>query len=68
MPVKNRLKEILDEKGIKQVWLAEKIGVTRGTISNIINNRYATTIELGFKIAEILNVDFDDIFYYENEE
>ena len=66
MAVKNRLKEILDKKGIKQIWLADKVGVNKSTISNIINSRYATTIELGFKIAEVLDVEFDDIFYYEN--
>ena len=66
MAVKNRLKEILDSKGIKQVWLADKVGVNKSTISNIINNRYNTSIELGFKLADILNVEINDIFYYEN--
>ncbi|APH20860.1 TPA: helix-turn-helix domain-containing protein [Clostridium botulinum] len=66
MAVKNRLKEIIDGKGLKQTWLAEQVGVTRGTISNICNNRYKTTIELGFEIAKVLGVEFTDIFYYED--
>ncbi|WP_125154502.1 helix-turn-helix transcriptional regulator [Clostridium rectalis] len=68
MAVKNRLKEIIDGKGIKQVWLAKHVGVNKSTISNIINNRYKTTIELGFKIADVLGVEFTDIFYYEKED
>lgn len=67
MAVKNRLKEILDERGIKQNWLAEKVGVTRGTIGNIVNNRYSPTIDLAFKIAEILDLNVNDIFYREKD-
>lgn len=68
MPVKNKLKTILDDRGIKQTWLAEKVGVNKSTISNIINNRYATTIDLAFRIADILNLELTEIFYYEKED
>jgi len=66
--LKNKLKEILDQRRIKQKDLANILEVTTATISNIINNRYSTTIELGFKIAMILGLEFTDIFYYEKEE
>lgn len=67
MVVKNRLKEILEERGIKQSWLAEQLGLHRGTVNNIISNKYNTTMEMGLKIAYILNMKFDDIFYIEND-
>lgn len=66
MQVKNNLKEILKERGIKQTWLAEQVGVTRATISNICNDKFLTSIELGFKIAKALDMDFNDIFYCED--
>lgn len=53
MVIKNRLKEILDERGIKQSWLAEKVGVTRQTMSNLIKNRYTTSMEIAFKISKV---------------
>ena len=65
--LKNQLKEILDLKRIKQKDLANQLGITTPTMSNIINNRYATTIELGFRIAFTLELNFTDIFYYEEE-
>ena len=68
MVVKNRLKEILDERGIKQTWLANKIGLHRGTLNNIISNKYNTTTEMGLKIANTLNMKFEDIFYLEKDE
>jgi len=60
--VKNKLKEILDERGIKQTWLADKVGLHRGTLNNIISNKYNTSLEIAFKIANILNMKIDDIF------
>lgn len=63
--VKNRLKEILDERGIKQSWLAEQVGITRQTMSNLIKNRYTTSMEIAFKISKILNMEIIDIFYEE---
>ena len=66
--VKNRLEQILAEKGIKQNWLAERVGVTRQTMSNLVKNRYTTSTEIGLKIAYVLNMDFNDIFYLDNLE
>jgi len=66
--VRNRLEQILAEKGIKQNWLAGKVGVTRQTMSNLVKNRYTTSTEIGLKIAYVLNMDFNDIFYLDNLE
>ena len=66
--VRNRLEQILAEKGIKQNWLAERVGVTRQTMSNLVKNRYTTSTEIGLKIAYVLNMDFNDIFYLDNLE
>jgi len=66
--VKNRLKEILREKGIKQSWLAEQVGLHRGTLNNVISNKYNTSTEIVMKIAFILNMKIDDIFYLEEED
>lgn len=63
--IKNRLKEILEERGIKQTWLAEQVGISYKTLSNIINGRYNTSLDVALKIADVLNVKVDDIFYLE---
>ena len=65
--VKNRLREILDSKGIKQVWLAEKVGITKQTMSSLIKNRFTTSMDIAFKIAKVLDIDITDIFYEEDE-
>ncbi len=53
----NRIKEVLDERGIKQVWLAEKLGKSFNTINAYVQNRTQPSIEVLYKIAEILNVN-----------
>jgi DNA-binding XRE family transcriptional regulator len=63
--VKNRLKEILQIKGIKQSWLAEQVGITKQTMSSLVNNRFTTSMDVAFKIAKVLNLEIIDIFYEE---
>lgn len=62
--INNRLKDILQDRGVKQIWLADKLNVSKATISNIINNRYNTSLETACKIALILNLKLEDIFIY----
>lgn len=66
--VKNNLREILEQRGIKQIWLAEKIGLHRGTMNNIISNKYNTSLETAFKIANVLGMKIDDIFEWVDDE
>jgi putative transcriptional regulator len=53
----NRIKEVLQEKGIKQTWLAEKLGKSFNIVNDYCNNRRQPSLELLFKIGEILNVE-----------
>ncbi len=63
-----RLKEILKEKSITGKDLAQKVGVTQATISNINNGVHFPTADLLLKIAQTLNVDVRDLFYSSKEE
>lgn len=64
MTVNERLKIYLKDHGIKQQFLAEKLGVTKSVISNMLNNkREITACELNV-ISKILNVNLD-FFYHD---
>jgi len=41
----NRIKEVLDEKGIKQTWLAEKTGKNFSSINAYACNRQQLSLE-----------------------
>ena len=53
----NRIKEVLEEKGIKQTWLSEKLGKSYPVINGYAQNRVQPKLEVLFEIASILNVD-----------
>ncbi|WP_417558599.1 helix-turn-helix domain-containing protein [Mesoflavibacter zeaxanthinifaciens] len=53
----NRIKEVLEDKGIKQVWLAERLGKSFNTVNGYVQNRKQPSIEVLYQIAEILNIN-----------
>lgn len=53
----NRIKAVLEEKGIKQVWLAKQLGKSFNTVNGYVQNRAQPSLDVLFKIAKILNVD-----------
>lgn len=57
----NRIKEVLNEKGIKQKWLAEKLSKSLNMVNDYCNNRRQPNLTLLFEIAELLNVNPKDL-------
>lgn len=57
----NRIKEVLEEKGIKQIWLAEKLGKSYNMVNGYVQNRQQPRLEILYEIAEILNVNVKDL-------
>ena len=53
----NRIKEVLEEKGIKQTWLAEKLGKSYNMVNGYVQNRQQPRLEVLNEIAQILDVD-----------
>ncbi len=57
----NKIKEILDAKGIKQVWLANQLGKSYNMINSYVQNRRQPSLEDLYRIATILDVDIKDL-------
>lgn len=57
----NRIKEVLEEKGIKQKWLAEQLGKSYNMVNSYAQNRRQPSLEDLYKIAEILNVEAKEL-------
>ena len=53
----NRIKEVLEERGIKQTWLAERLGKSFCIVNSYVCNRRQPSLEVLFEIAKILNVN-----------
>ncbi len=52
----NRIKEILEDKGIKQKWLADKMEKSYNMVNSYVQNRRQPSLKDLFKIASILDV------------
>lgn len=57
-----RLKEIMAQKNMSREELANKVGVSMTTISNINSEKNLPTIQLLLQLAEALNVDIREMF------
>ena len=57
----NRIKEVLDEKGIKQTWLPEQLGKSYNMVNAYVQNRQQPRIEVLYDIAKILDVNVKDL-------
>jgi transcriptional regulator with XRE-family HTH domain len=57
----NRIKEVLEEKGIKQTWLADKLGKSYNMVNGYVQNRQQPRLEILFEIANILEIDVKDL-------
>ena len=57
----NKIKLVLEQKGIKQTWLAEKLGKSYNMVNAYVQNRKQPRIEVLFQIAHILGVQAKDL-------
>ena len=57
----NRIKEVLKENGVKQVWLAEQLGKSFNTVNGYVQNRAQPSLEVLNKIAKILKVSMKEL-------
>lgn len=53
----NRIKEVLENKGLTQTWLAETLGKSYNMVNSYAQNRRQPSIEILFEIARILKVE-----------
>ena len=66
--MKNRLRELREERDLSQRELAERVGVTRQTINSVERGRYDPSLELAFELAEFFGCHTEDIFLYGADE
>ena len=57
----NRIKEVLKDKGIKQVWLAEKLGKSYNMVNGYVTNKRQPSIEVLYEIAKLLQVEAKEL-------
>ena len=57
----NCIKQILDNQGRSQRWLADKLGKSYNMINAYVQNRQQPRVETLYEIAELLSVDVKEL-------
>lgn len=57
-----KIKELRSQRGISQIELAKKIGLSQTNLSNIERGRTTTTLQNLFKIQDVLQCRMADFF------
>jgi putative transcriptional regulator len=63
----NRLKIVLAEKNMSQKTISEMIKVSQNTISRFCSNTHQPSIQLAFRLAIALDIEFGELFHSANE-
>lgn len=64
--IRNRLKEILKEKGLTQSDLARAIGTDRSSVNRYVHGRTIPSFRTMSKIAKVLNEEVGNIFFVDD--
>ena len=63
-PIDNQIRRLRFEHGeMTQEALAKAVGITRQTVIALESSRYAPSLELAMKIAEVFSTRVDEVFY-----
>jgi putative transcriptional regulator len=65
LPIRNRVRELREARGMTQGELGQAIGLTRQTIAAIEQRRYSPTLETAFRIARLFEQPLDAVFVWE---
>ena len=60
-------KEVLEQKGIKQIWLAEQLGKSYNMVHSYAQNKRQPRLETLMDIANILDVDVKELIISNKE-
>jgi putative transcriptional regulator len=64
--VRNKIRDLRQERGLSQQALADAVDATRQTINAIEQEKYAPSLELAFRIARVFGKPFEAVFQFEN--
>jgi transcriptional regulator with XRE-family HTH domain len=64
----NRIGELLNLKGQKQKWLAEKLGMSTVMVSLYVSNKRQPSLKTLLKISNILNVEIEQLIQKQTHE
>ncbi len=66
--MKNKLRELREEKGITQKYLGEKVNVSRQAINAIETGKFDPSIWLAYDLSKFFDMTIEELFDFEEAE
>ncbi|PYZ96766.1 transcriptional regulator [Alteribacter lacisalsi] len=66
--MENRIRELRKSRDLSQQDMAQRCSVSRQTINAIENNKYDPTLQLAFRLADVLETKVDELFNYQRKD
>jgi len=63
--IKNRVRELRQQKNVTQIQMARDLQITRQTLIAIERHKYHPSLELAFRIARYFGKRVDEVFLWE---
>lgn len=64
---KTVLKQVIDQNGLKQTWIAKQVGVTAPALNLIAHGKTLPTLRTAQKIARLLNTSVEQLWPLEDD-
>ena len=58
----NKIKEIIQSKGMKTTYVIEKVGLSTSSFYEIMNGKAVPSLMNARKIADVLEISLDELF------
>ena len=66
--MKNRIKDLRIEHGIKQQELADRVSVSSRTIISLEKQQYNPSVLLAYRISSVFNLSIEEVFIFEEDD
>jgi putative transcriptional regulator len=63
----SHINELIKKKGLRPGFVAEQLGVTRGSVTNWSKGRSYPNMEKGFELSRLLGVTVEDLYTYKED-
>ena len=67
MNLKNRVRQLREERGLTQKQLGEKVNVSRQAINAVETGKFDPSLWLAYDIAQLFDMSIEEIFIYEED-
>lgn len=54
----------IKNKGLKKIWVAKQVGISRNTLSLILKGESAPTLKVAIRLARLLDMTVEELWGY----